>query len=358
MKKILFTGGGSAGHVSVNTALIPEFMKNNWQVSYIGSHDGIEKDIITKKFPEVPYYGISSGKLRRYFSMKNFTDPFKVLAGTVQAFVKIKKIKPDVIFSKGGFVSVPVLLAAKLAGVPVAIHESDVTPGLANKLAMPFATKIYTTFQDTLQYVPKEKSTCAGAIIREELFAGAREKGIAFSGIDQTKPVILVMGGSLGAKGINATVRSALPELTQHYSIIHLCGKGNKVDHHNPDYIQYEFVSDELPDLIAAADLVISRAGSNSIFEFLALKKPMILIPLSKEASRGDQILNADSFVQQGFALKLEEENLTEETLLTAVRQLRDQQWSMIEKMDDAPPSYTITQMAEEITMLSKKSGQ
>ncbi|MBM7577347.1 undecaprenyldiphospho-muramoylpentapeptide beta-N-acetylglucosaminyltransferase [Jeotgalibacillus terrae] len=358
MKKILFTGGGSAGHVSVNTALIPEFMKNNWQVSYIGSHDGIEKDIITKKFSEVPYYGISSGKLRRYFSIKNFTDPFRVLAGTVQAFLRIKKIKPDVIFSKGGFVSVPVLLAAKMAGVPVAIHESDVTPGLANKLAMPFATKIYTTFYDTLQYVPKEKSTCAGAIIREELFAGSREKGIAFSGLDQTKPIILVMGGSLGAKGINATVRSALHELTQHYSIIHLCGKGNVINNENPDYIQYEFVSDELPDLIAAADLVISRAGSNSIFEFLALKKPMILIPLSKEASRGDQILNANSFVQQGFALKLEEENLTEETLLTAVRQLRDQQWSMIEKMDDAPPSYTISQMAEEITRLSTKSGQ
>ncbi|AJD91213.1 UDP-diphospho-muramoylpentapeptide beta-N- acetylglucosaminyltransferase [Jeotgalibacillus malaysiensis] len=356
MKKILFTGGGSAGHVSVNTALIPEFLKNKWHVSYIGSKDGIEKDIITEKFPDVPYYGISSGKLRRYFSMKNFTDPFRVLAGTIQAFLKIKKIKPDVIFSKGGFVSVPVLLAAKMAGVPVAIHESDVTPGLANKLAMPFATKIYTTFKETLQYVPAEKSTCAGAIIREELFNGMREKGMTFAGLDQTKPVILIMGGSLGAKGINTTVRNALPELTEHYSIIHLCGKGNVVENQNPDYIQYEFVSSELPDLIAASDLVISRAGSNSIFEFLALKKPMILIPLSKEASRGDQILNANSFVQQGFALKLEEEALTTETLLTAVRQLRDQQWSMIEKMDEAPPSYTITQMVQEISKLSKNS--
>ncbi len=357
MKKILFTGGGSAGHVSVNTALIPEFLKNKWQVSYIGSKDGIEKDIITENFPDVPYYGISSGKLRRYFSIKNFTDPFRVLAGTVQAFLKIKKIKPDVIFSKGGFVSVPVLLAAKMAGIPVAIHESDVTPGLANKLAMPFATKIYTTFKETLQYVPTEKATCAGAIIREELFNGTREKGVAFAGLDQTKPVILIMGGSLGAKGINTTVRNALPELTEHYSIIHLCGKGNVVESKNTDYIQYEFVSGELPDLIAASDLVISRAGSNSIFEFLALKKPMILIPLSKEASRGDQILNANSFVQQGFALKLEEEALTTETLLTAVRQLRDQQWSMIEKMDEAPSSYTISQMAQEITQLSKSSG-
>ncbi|MDZ5711924.1 undecaprenyldiphospho-muramoylpentapeptide beta-N-acetylglucosaminyltransferase [Jeotgalibacillus haloalkalitolerans] len=357
MNKILFTGGGSAGHVSVNTALIPEFLKNKWQVSYIGSHDGIEKDIITEKFPDVPYYGISSGKLRRYFSLKNFTDPFRVLAGTVQAYMKIKKIKPDVIFSKGGFVSVPVLLAAKMAGVPVAIHESDVTPGLANKLAMPFATKIYTTFKETLQYVPAEKSTCAGAVIREELFSGKREKGMTFAGLDQKKPVILIMGGSLGAKGINETVRDALPDLIEHYSIIHLCGKGNVIKNDHPDYIQYEFVSNELPDLIAASDLVISRAGSNSIFEFLALKKPMILIPLSKEASRGDQILNANSFVQQGFALKLEEEELTTETLLTAVRQLRDQQWTMIEKMDEAPTSYTISQMAEEITRLSKNSG-
>ncbi|TFE02998.1 undecaprenyldiphospho-muramoylpentapeptide beta-N-acetylglucosaminyltransferase [Jeotgalibacillus salarius] len=358
MKKILFTGGGSAGHVSVNTALIPEFLKNNWQVSYIGSHDGIEKDIITKKFSEVPYYSIASGKLRRYFSVKNFTDPFRVLIGTLQAYLKIKKIKPDVIFSKGGFVSVPVLLAAKMARVPVAIHESDVTPGLANKLAMPFATRIYTTFKETLQYVPEEKSACAGAIIREELFQGTRDKGIAFSGLDQTKPIILVMGGSLGAKGINTTVRNALDELTGHYSVIHLCGKGNVVENHNPDYIQYEFVSNELPDLIAASDLVISRAGSNSIFEFLALKKPMILIPLSREASRGDQILNANSFVQQGFALKLEEENLTTESLLTTVRQLRDQQWEMIEKMEAAPPSYTITQMAEEISQLAKNNGR
>ncbi|TFE03295.1 undecaprenyldiphospho-muramoylpentapeptide beta-N-acetylglucosaminyltransferase [Jeotgalibacillus sp. R-1-5s-1] len=352
-KRILFTGGGSAGHVSVNNALIPGFLKRGWEVEYIGSYDGIEKDIITKNFPDLHYQGISSGKLRRYFSMKNFTDPFRVLAGTMQAYKRIKKFKPDVIFSKGGFVSVPVLLAAKMAGVPVAIHESDVTPGLANKLAIPFATKIYTTFRETLQHVPSDKSTCAGAIIRKELFDGTREKGLELTGLTSSKPVMLVMGGSLGAKGINDAVRENLSTLTEHYSVIHLCGKGNIAQITNSDYIQYEFVNKELPDLLAVTDLVVSRAGSNSIFEFLALKKPMLLVPLSREASRGDQILNANTFVSQGYAMKLEEEDLTSETFMTAIRQLRDQQWTMIEKMEQAPESYTIEQMIDEIMELA-----
>lgn len=353
-KRVLFTGGGSAGHVSVNVALIPRFKERNWTISYIGSHNGIEKDMITKQFPTVPYHGIASGKLRRYFSMKNFTDPFRVLAGVMQALRVIKKEKPDVIFSKGGFVSVPVLLAAKMAKVPVAIHESDVTPGLANKLAVPFATKIYTTFKETLQHMPTDRSTCAGAIIREELFSGNRASGEKITQLQASKPVLLVMGGSLGAQGINKVVRDSLDQLLEHFSVIHLCGKGNVIESNKEGYVQFEFVTDELPHLLAITDLVVSRAGSNSIFEFLALKKPMLLIPLSKESSRGDQILNANSFVQQGFALKLDEADLTQECFITTVRQLRDQQWTMVEKMDDAPPSYTIDQMVDEISSLAK----
>ncbi|PPA71181.1 undecaprenyldiphospho-muramoylpentapeptide beta-N-acetylglucosaminyltransferase [Jeotgalibacillus proteolyticus] len=353
-KRVLFTGGGSAGHVSVNVALIPRFHENGWSISYIGSHDGIEKEMITKQFSYVPYHGISSGKLRRYFSVKNFTDPFRVLAGVMQAFRIIKKEKPDVIFSKGGFVSVPVLLAAKMAKVPVAIHESDVTPGLANKLAMPFATRIYTTFQETLQHMPSDRSVCAGSIIREDLFKGSRAEGERITSLKPAKPVLLVMGGSLGAQGINTVVRNSLDQLLEHFSIIHLCGKGNKAEIQKEGYIQFEFVTEELPHLLEMTDLVVSRAGSNSIFEFLALKKPMLLIPLSKESSRGDQILNANSFVQQGFALKLEESELTEESFITTVRQLRDQQWTMVEKMENAPPSFTIDQMVNEIALLGK----
>ncbi|KIL47965.1 undecaprenyldiphospho-muramoylpentapeptide beta-N-acetylglucosaminyltransferase [Jeotgalibacillus campisalis] len=356
-KRVLFTGGGSAGHVSVNVALIPRFKEKDWTISYIGSHNGIEKDMITTQFPDVPYHGIASGKLRRYFSVKNFTDPFRVLAGVMQAYRVLKKEKPNVIFSKGGFVSVPVLLAAKMAKIPVAIHESDVTPGLANKLAIPFATKIYTTFKETLQFMPKDRSTCAGAIIREELFTGSRKVGEELTNLHASKPVLLIMGGSLGAQGINKVVRDSLDSLLEHFSVIHLCGKGNIIQTDKEGYVQYEFVSTELPHLLEMTDLVVSRAGSNSIFEFLALKKPMLLIPLSKESSRGDQILNANAFVQQGFALKLEEQDLSQECFLTTVRQLRDQQWTMVEKMEEAPPSYTIDQMTDEIALLSRSNG-
>ncbi|MEW9501806.1 undecaprenyldiphospho-muramoylpentapeptide beta-N-acetylglucosaminyltransferase [Jeotgalibacillus marinus] len=353
-KRILFTGGGSAGHVSVNVALIPRFKEEGWTISYIGSHNGIEKDMIKKQFPNVPYHGISSGKLRRYFSMKNFTDPLRVLTGVMQAFRVIKKENPDVIFSKGGFVSVPVMFAAKMAKVPVAIHESDVTPGLANKLAVPFATKIYTTFKETLQHMPADRSTCAGAIIRKDLFLGKRVKGEELTGLQPSKPILLIMGGSLGANAVNKIVRDSLDELLENFSVIHLCGKGNLSPDAPEGYVQYEFVTDELPHILAMTDLVVSRAGSNSIFEFLALKKPMLLIPLPRESSRGDQILNAKSFVQQGFALTLDEKDLTQESFVTTIRQLRDQHWTMVEKMEKAPPSYTIDQMVDEISGLAK----
>ncbi|KIL44110.1 undecaprenyldiphospho-muramoylpentapeptide beta-N-acetylglucosaminyltransferase [Jeotgalibacillus soli] len=352
-KRILFTGGGSAGHVSVNVALIPQFKQLGWKISYIGSKTGIEKEMINTAFSKIPYHGISSGKLRRYFSFKNVTDPFRVVAGVLQAYRVIQKERPDIIFSKGGFVSVPVVIAAKFAKVPVVIHESDVTPGLANKLAVPFATKIFTTFPETLQHVPEDRSTCAGAIIRKELFQGSREKGEKITGLNASKPVLLIMGGSLGAHKINEVVRDSLDQLLEQFSVVHLCGRGNLVDSNKVGYVQFEFVTDELPHLLAMTDLVISRAGSNSIFEFLALKKPMLLIPLPLESSRGDQILNARSFVQQGFALKLEEKELTAECLITTIRQLRDQQWDMVEKMENAPVSYTIEQMAQEVSKLA-----
>ncbi|MGD6969439.1 undecaprenyldiphospho-muramoylpentapeptide beta-N-acetylglucosaminyltransferase [Rossellomorea vietnamensis] len=354
-KHILFTGGGSAGHVTVNAALIPFFIKQGWKVSYIGSKDGIENEIITEQFPEIPYHGISSGKLRRYFSWKNFSDPFRVMKGLMEAMGVIKKTKPDVIFSKGGFVSVPVVMAAKMSGIPTAIHESDFTPGLANKLAVPFATRIFTTFPETLNSMPADKSICAGAIIREELFSGDKAEGKRITGFYDNKPILMIMGGSLGSRKINEAVRKNLVELLKNYQIVHLCGKGNlDTSLEQKGYKQYEYVSTELPHFLEMTDFVISRAGSNSIFEFLALKKPMLLIPLSREASRGDQIINADSFVKQGIALKLEEEELSPETFKHNLDELERRSEEMILAMEKNKSSYTIEDMFNELSRLSK----
>ena len=354
-KRILFTGGGSAGHVTVNTALIPYFESEGWDITYIGSEDGIEKEIITEQFPHIPYKSISSGKLRRYFSWKNFSDPFRVMKGVFDALSIIRKVKPDIIFSKGGFVSVPVVMAAKIAKIPVAIHESDVTPGLANKLAVPFATKIFTTFPETVQSLPSEKSLCAGAIIREELFTGDASEGKRLTGYYDELPILMIMGGSLGARKINEAVRGNLQELLSQFQIIHICGKGNVDDSlTQKGYRQYEFIKGELPHYLAMTDFVISRAGSNSIFEFLALKKPMLLIPLSREASRGDQILNANSFVKHGYAMKLEEEDLNEESFMASVNELKANRDTLIHHMDKGEKAFTIQDMYKELSTMSR----
>ncbi|WP_026905608.1 undecaprenyldiphospho-muramoylpentapeptide beta-N-acetylglucosaminyltransferase [Paucisalibacillus globulus] len=314
-KRILFTGGGTAGHVTVNLALIPEFQREGWEVDYIGSRDGIEKDLIGQ-LDNVNYYAISTGKLRRYMSIENLKDPFKVVKGTLQSWKIIGKRKPAVVFSKGGFVSVPVVLASKLRGVSAVIHESDFTPGLANKLAIPFAKKILATFPETVKYLPEEKAEYVGAVVREELFLGDKNKGLALCGFNREKPVLLIMGGSGGAHKINETVRGSLATLLDKFQIVHICGTG-KVDEsvQKEGYVQFEYVNEELKDIFSITDFVLSRAGSNAIFEFLALHIPMLLIPLSKEASRGDQIINAKSFQEKTYARVLEEENLTEETL-------------------------------------------
>ena len=353
---IILTGGGTAGHVSLNQAIIPSLLELGYDVHYIGSEQGIEKELIGEAFPQVPFYGISSGKLRRYFSMKNFTDPFRVLTGVMQAFRIIKKVKPEVIFSKGGFVSVPVVMAAKMANIPVVIHESDVTPGLANKIALPFASHIFTIFEETLQHLPQEKSTCTGSIIRQELFSGDKEKGLAICGFNSNKPILLVMGGSLGSVVLNDALRHNLPELLQTFQIIHLCGKGN-VDHAldvMPGYKQFEYVTTELPHLLHAADFIVSRAGSNSIFEFLALHKPMLLIPLSAQKSRGDQILNANLFKKQGFAEVLEEEALTKETFMTSIQTLIKRKTEMIDTMKKTQTPKTPEEMAKLILQYKK----
>ncbi|RUL53999.1 MULTISPECIES: undecaprenyldiphospho-muramoylpentapeptide beta-N-acetylglucosaminyltransferase [Lysinibacillus] len=356
-KSIILTGGGTAGHVSLNQAIIPTFLSEGYDVHYIGSHDGIEKELITNSFPNVPYHSISSGKLRRYFSMKNFTDPFKVLAGVGQAFKVIRKVKPSIIFSKGGFVSVPVVIAAKLANVPVVVHESDVTPGLANRIALPFASHVFTIFEDTLKYLPEDKATCTGSIVRNQLFEGNKSRGLQLCGFEENKKVLLVMGGSLGSIVLNDALRSNLPELLTKFNIIHLCGKGN-VDTSLDSlkgYKQFDYVTTELPDLLYVADLIVSRAGSNSIFEFLALRKPMLLIPLSASKSRGDQILNASIFENQGFAVTLEEEQLSKNSFMKSVETLVRRESIIIDAMEKAESPKTPEEMVMLITQYQKE---
>lgn len=342
MKRIVLTGGGTAGHVTPCIALMPALKKEGYDIHYIGSYNGIERKLIEEY--NIPYYGISSGKFRRYLDVKNFTDPFRVVKGYFEARKILKQLKPDIIFSKGGFVTVPVVLAAKACHIPVIIHESDMTPGLANKLAIPVAKKVCTNFPETINYIPRDKAVLTGTPIRKELFAGNKIKGLDFCGFTANKPVIMIIGGSTGSKTINDIIRGMLPTLLREYQIIHLCGKGNldpKLEGIK-GYAQFEYIKDELSDLFAASTLVISRAGANAICEILALRIPNILIPLGQKASRGDQILNAESFEQQGYSYVLKEEDLSISSLLEAIETVMANRQKYIEAMSKSKLSNSI----------------
>ncbi|MCD8121670.1 MAG: undecaprenyldiphospho-muramoylpentapeptide beta-N-acetylglucosaminyltransferase [Clostridiales bacterium] len=336
MKKIVLTGGGTAGHVTPNLALLPSLQERGYEIHYIGSYSGIEKKLI--EAVGIPYDGISSGKLRRYFDWKNFSDPFRVVKGYAEARSLLKKYHPDVVFSKGGFVAVPVVLAAKHFHIPTIIHESDMTPGLANKICIPSAAKVCCNFPETVPYLPEDKAVLTGSPIRRELLEGDRLTGLQFTHLSGAKPIILVIGGSLGAIHINTAIRNLLPRLLEQYQVIHICGKGHLDEDliGRPGYVQYEYVDAPLRHLFAAANLIISRAGANSICEILALRKPNILIPLSAAASRGDQILNARSFEKQGFSTVLEEENMNDETLLEAIHSTLARRREFISAMEQS----------------------
>lgn len=330
-KTILLTGGGTAGHVTPNLALLPQLRAEGYSIHYIGTVDGIERDLLAKE-TDVSYHAISAGKLRRYFSLKNFVDPFRVVKGLFQAKRIIKDVKPDVVFSKGGFVSVPVVVAAK-GKAPIVTHESDYTPGLANKIAAHFADTVCVTFEDTLQYVGK-KGVYTGTPIRPALFAGKAAKGLEFTGFTGERPILLAMGGSQGAQALNDVLRAALPCLTQAFDIIHLCGKGKlepSID--DPAYKQYEYISEELPDLLASADIILSRAGANAVFEFLALAKPALLIPLPCNCSRGDQVLNAQYFARKGYAITMDQADLNPDSLCEALDSLYESRLQFISTM-------------------------
>lgn len=319
-KTVVLTGGGTGGHVTPNIALLPYLKQKGYKVCYIGSADGMERDLIRPL--GIPYYGIDSERLNRYFTVANLTMPFHVIRGLFQARKLLKKLKPDVVFSKGGFVSVPVVIAAHWCKIPCVCHESDITPGLANKLAVPFAQKVCVNFQEALAYVG-EKGVYTGTPIRDSLLQGSGEKGRELSGLTGAKPILLVMGGSTGAKALNDGVREALPLLLKEFQVLHLCGKGNRdaaLDEQK-GYFQIEYANEEMPHFYAAADVTLCRAGANSLAEILALRLPNVLVPLPLSASRGDQILNARSFTEKGYSLTLEQEKMNPESILKKVRE-------------------------------------
>lgn len=333
-KTIVLTGGGTAGHVTPNLALLPQLRAEGFFIHYIGSRDGIEKKLIEAE-EDVQYHAISCGKLRRYFSWKNFSDAFRVLRGVGQARRVIRRIRPDVVFSKGGFVSVPVCVAARK--IPLVTHESDYTPGLANRINARFADRICVTFEDTLAQIG-EKGVYTGTPIRPALYDGDWQRGKEFLDFTDDKPILLVMGGSLGAQAINEVLRAALSQLQEVFNVVHLCGAGKHDDSiEDGAYRQYEYLTAELPDILAAADLVVSRAGANAVFELLALAKPMLLIPLPCMASRGDQVLNAGYFAKKGFAMVLEQEDLSVQTLLKSITELYSKRLSFTSAMQEEP---------------------
>ncbi|PWT27662.1 undecaprenyldiphospho-muramoylpentapeptide beta-N-acetylglucosaminyltransferase [Butyrivibrio fibrisolvens] len=350
-KKIVLTGGGTAGHVTPNIALIPYLKEKGYEIIYIGSYDGIEKKLIADF--DIKYYGISTGKFRRYFDAKNFTDPFRVIKGFAQARKILKKEKPDVLFSKGGFVSVPVVNAAAGLKIPCILHESDLTPGLANKLCVRSARKICCNFPETMKYLPADKAVLTGTPIRDELMTGKAMAGKMLCGFTDSKPVLMVIGGSLGAQSVNEVVREALPRILPYFNVIHICGK-DKMDNMRldvPGYKQFEYVKAELKDLFALADIVVSRAGANSICELLALHKPNLLIPLSSKNSRGDQELNAKSFEQQGFSEVILSEDLDEDILIEKIHEIyenRDQYMARMTGSGQRNATKTIIRMIEE----------
>lgn len=350
------TGGGTAGHVTPNIALMPALKARGFEIYYIGSLDGIEKKLIEEI--GIKYYGVSTGKFRRYFSLKNLTDPFRVFKGIGEARKILKALSPDVVFSKGGFVGVPVVKAARKLGIPCIIHESDYSVGLANKLCFSAAEKICCDFPETLKSLPAEKGVLTGSPVRKELSEGNAGNGRIVCGFEDGKPVLLIIGGSLGAAAVNEAVRSALPELLKKYNVIHICGKGKTDDSFNDmeGYRQFDYVGRGLADLFAAADIVISRAGANSIFELLALKKPNILIPLP--GGRGDQLLNARSFEGQGYSMVIRQEELTTDLLVSKTDELFENKESYISAMSKSTQQDAIKLITDLIVAAAENESK
>lgn len=331
--KIVLTGGGTAGHVIPHLALLEDLKTAFQEIYYIGSLNGIEKSIIENA--AISYYGITTVKLKRKFSLSNLAIPLKLIKGIREAEKILKKLEPNIVFSKGGFVSVPVVMAAKRLKIPVVLHESDITIGLANKICVRFSKKVLTTFESTAKTIKKNKGVFTGAPIRPKLYKGSKERGLKQLSFEETKPVVLVIGGSSGAVVINEILRKNLDRLNN-FNIAHITGKGNnKKELESGNYRQIEF-TESIEDIFAAADLIVSRAGSNAITEFLALKKPALLIPLPKGISRGDQVLNAGYFENKGYSLVLQQADLTGNNFTNKINELERKKQVLIFNINSA----------------------
>lgn len=353
-KTVVLTGGGTAGHVTPNLAIIPKLKEMGFSVEYIGTEDGMEHSIITET--GMPYHIINAGKFRRYLSFKNLTDPFKIIKGTSEAKKILKSIKPAAVFSKGGFVGVPVVVAAHRLGIPIVLHESDYTPGLANRICIPRATKICVAFSSTLKYIPQSKGVYTGLPIREELLKGNRVRGLEYCGFSGKKRVLLIMGGSLGAKSLNDALDKIMPKLLETYDVIHIRGKQNMLTTLQPTgYRQFEYIKEQLPDIYAASNIMVSRAGATAVFEILALAMPALLIPLPKSASRGDQILNANYFAENGFSYVLDQYDMTDEVLLEWIKKLDNDKEVLREKMKKEAAQGAAANVAKVIADVQKK---
>lgn len=351
MKRVIMTGGGTSGHVTPNIALMPFLEDLGFGIHYLGTKDGIERKLIADQ--GIAYHVINAGKLRRYLSRENMTDIFKVMRGFGDAFSLIRRLKPDLVFSKGGFVASPVVWAAYLNKVPAVIHESDITPGLANKLSFPFATRICYTFPETAEYISPKRGILTGLPVRTTLFQGDPNRGRKICGFSRMKPNIVVIGGSQGSEVINNLIRKNLKELIKEFQVCHICGFGglDRSFDKYPGYKQFVYLKEELADIFAMADLVVSRAGATTIFELLTLRKPNLLIPLSKKVSRGDQILNAQSFTNQGFSHVLPEER-AEQSFLKMIRRTYQERKKLISAMENSSVPNGIEKILEVINDL------
>ena len=327
LSRVVVTGGGTAGHVLPAIPVIERLLAEGCEVHFVGGSSGLEQGLL--RGLAVYYHAVASGKLRRYFSWQNLLDAGRVPLGVMQAWRLLRRLRPQVVFSKGGFVAFPAVLGGWLNRIPVVAHESDLTPGLANRLSLPFAASLCVNFEATLAQATKrgKRLVVAGTPLRRDLLDGDAARGRALLGMgDGDKPLLLVVGGSSGAARLNAVVREAMPGLLERYAVVHVCGPG-QVDAElaaQPGYIQKEYLNDGWGDVIAAADLVISRAGANALYEWLALGKPHLLVPLPRTASRGDQVENAAFAAEKGWSLVLAEDAMDANSLQAELARLAE----------------------------------
>ncbi|MBE7081935.1 MAG: undecaprenyldiphospho-muramoylpentapeptide beta-N-acetylglucosaminyltransferase [Clostridiales bacterium] len=333
MAKIILTGGGTAGHVTPHLAILPYIKKDFDSIYYIGSENGIEKNII--KQASIPYYSVPCAKLNRSFTFKNFTIPIKLISGYIKAGKILDMIKPDIIFSKGGYVAVPIILAAKKRKIPIIAHESDYSIGLANKLTAKYCKKVLTSFKDTAKSL--KNGEFVGPPIRKNLLSTKPNESLEFFGFTGNKPILLITGGSQGAMAINTAIRNSLENLLPKFDIIHICGKGNlSKDIKNKGYFQTEYLNN-IEIAFSVCSVCVSRAGSNTVFELLALKIPSILIPLPKGNSRGDQVVNAEYFQKLGLVTVLPQNVLTPESLSLAINSTYSNRHNLKRSFDESP---------------------